>query len=258
MRIGAAVYLEKWLNFDQALIDRLDGIEIQDFIMPSALDQDFERILAKYEASLSEFKGQLSLHGPYIDLAPHSFDPIIRSVTRKRYERCLEAARRLGADKVIIHSPHDKGQLSPSYRQLLVEQSVTFWNSFLPTLEEFGVKVLLENIHHQDPGVLTEIIEELGSSRFGLCLDIGHAHALSARGVVEWVAGYGERLEYLHVHDNDGSEDNHGALQSGSIDFETLILNLNTSGTDPMLMLELFGDQSEFIDAFDYLESMIG
>lgn len=44
----------------------------------------------------------LTLHGPFLDLNPASFDSRIRKVTMERFDQCYQAGIRLGAKRSYI------------------------------------------------------------------------------------------------------------------------------------------------------------
>lgn len=49
-------------------------------------------------------KRSLSIHGPFLDLNPASYDSLVRNITMLRYNQVYSVAKKLGADRVIYHS----------------------------------------------------------------------------------------------------------------------------------------------------------
>ncbi len=57
-------------------------------------------------------------------------------------------------------------------------------------------------------------LETVRSAGLGFCLGVGHANL---NGVLDEFLSL--HLDYLHLHDNDGTADLHGVCGSGTIDF---------------------------------------
>ena len=56
--------------------------------------------------------------------------------------------------------------------------------------------------------MLDQLNEEAGGDYFGCCLDVGHAN-LTHHNIKQYVLELGKYLTILHVHDNNGAEDQH-------------------------------------------------
>ena len=80
------------------------GLESYEFAAGDALD-DLDGSIARFHKALGSCREYgLSLHGPFLDMNTAAFDEEIRRVTRKRYEECYMAAKRLGAERIVYHS----------------------------------------------------------------------------------------------------------------------------------------------------------
>ena len=69
------------------------------------------------------------------------------------------------------------------------------------------------------PDALGAFIEQLPSEGLGVCLDLGHAHALSRTPLAAWFARLGPRIAQFHLHDNHGVWDEHLAVGDGTVDY---------------------------------------
>ncbi|MBQ1263183.1 MAG: sugar phosphate isomerase/epimerase [Oscillospiraceae bacterium] len=100
------------------------------------------------------------------------------------------------------------------------DANLEYYGKMAPYLKEYGVKVAIENMWHHDfdkdvicPSVcstaeeMTKLARELGDG-FVTCLDVGHC-ILTGEKPEEMVHKLGDTLKVLHVHDNDGRDDNH-------------------------------------------------
>ena len=77
------------------------GIESIDFSIAENLDNLKENIL-DYRGRLSAMGAEhLTIHGPFLDLNPMTFDSRIRQATMLRYAQAYEAAAELGAEKIV-------------------------------------------------------------------------------------------------------------------------------------------------------------
>ena len=80
------------------------GVESIEFSISDNLDR-LERKIELYQKRLGQMGNPpLTLHGPFLDLNPASFDSQIRKVTMERFDQCYQAGIRLGAEKIVYHS----------------------------------------------------------------------------------------------------------------------------------------------------------
>lgn len=61
---------------------------------------------------------------------------------------------------------------------------------------------------------------------FKACLDIGHVNAYSHQTVEEWIKALGERIGYVHLHNNDGTRDTHQGLEHGTLSIQRVLQQL--------------------------------
>ena len=81
------------------------GIEIIEFGIGYTLDKDDNGVVEFCEIMGDLIKRRpLSVHGPFLDLNPASFDSMIKNVTLTRYNQAYNIAKKLGADRIVFHS----------------------------------------------------------------------------------------------------------------------------------------------------------
>jgi sugar phosphate isomerase/epimerase len=102
------------------------------------------------------------------------------------------------------------------------EHSVEAGFSSLEELKTFarqrGVQILLENIPNQlSSAERLKLFNDMTHMNFDYVFDTGHAHI--GAGIAHEFEIMKDRIRSLHVHDNDGKEDQHGssALEARSI-----------------------------------------
>lgn len=215
MRLGIGAYKERFLENWDYCVTHFDVLELQDFIMPDNLENP--AIIEEYKRMLEGFSGEITIHGPYLNLVPTSIDKRVKGVAEFRYLQGVAAAEKLGAKKMVIHSFYDRSSGYSGYDDFWLEENMKFWAGFLEKIKGSGVTVLLENCHDQRPETFARLFSGLGSPHFGSCLDLGHCNCLSPFKPVEWVGKV--RGYYFHVTDNDGVNDSHYPPGMGNIDF---------------------------------------
>ncbi len=113
--------------------------------------------------------------------------------------------------------------------------------------EKYGVRLALENsvfakhVHF--------VLEHIQSEYLGFCYDSGHENAFTPTET--YLQTYGDRLYAMHLHDNNGKEDNHFVPfdPRGTIDWESKMTLLNrTKLGSERIVLEL-GAQKESLEA---------
>ena len=60
--------------------------------------------------------------------------------------------------------------------------------------------------------------------RLRLCLDIGHVNAYSKTSVMDWLEICAPCISHFHIHNNDGTKDQHNALQDGTIPMKEFLM----------------------------------
>ncbi len=184
-----------------------------------------------------------SLHLPFFDLQPGSADNLVRAACRDRLCRAMDVAAIYQPAHLVGHVKYDHLLYMRSYEQWL-DRAADTWNAMLAAWPEHP-PLYLENTFEPDPatvaGVAQRLREEHGD-RVGLCLDIGHWYSFSEgvkRGnLVEWLDSFAPLLKHLHLHDNDGSMDQHKGLGQGGIPWEDFFDGLRCRGLTPSVTFE--------------------
>ena len=193
------------------------GIELVDFSVGMNLD-NLQPHLADWKKRLSTMGNPpLTLHGPFLDLNPVSYDSMIAEATWKRFSQTYEAAKILGANKIVYHTCRVP---SVCYLTMWPERMTDFWNSFLQ--KHTGIPVAVENVFDESPAPIAQFAANVDHSHFSLCLDIGHAHCFSKVPLQQWLETLSPWISHLHIHDNHGKNDEHLAAGSGTIPFRHL------------------------------------
>lgn len=194
------------------------GVESIEFSISDNLDHLEEKI-DRYKRELEAMGNpELTIHGPFLDLNPMSFDSMIRSATMRRYEQSYRAARVLGAVKIIYHTGFIP---SVNFPEGWAERMIEFYREFLHDKPE-DIQILMENVLDPAPNTLLEVAEAIEHPSFGICFDMGHAHCYSQIPCMEWVKVLEPYIRHLHIHDNEGAGDSHLAFGNGTLPVQEL------------------------------------
>jgi sugar phosphate isomerase/epimerase len=168
------------------------------------------------------------------------------------YEQEGKLASDLGGPMVVVHpsgwTPGRK-ELTPQQASEAAVPRRPRLDSFMRRLadigENAGVTFLIENQPYNcylghDPVGLAAQIAAVGSGRIRMCFDTGHAHITA--DVYRSLQSCAPVIDYLHIHDNDGTQDNHlmPGAPGGSIDWPRFARVLKDTGLKAPRMLEVF------------------
>ena len=125
-------------------------------------------------------------------------------------------------------------------------------DALAPFARELGVRIALENMGYDDFTRLRQLFSLYGSEFLGLCYDAGHGN-LDGQGLthLEHLKG---RLISVHLHDNDGSGDQHKPVFSGTIDWGRLARIIAASAYKKCVSMEVSIHSSGFEDERAFLE----
>ncbi len=202
-----------------------------------ALDSTPDNVFKNIAKIFKDNHRKITLHGPFMDLAPGGLDNLLLRATRKRLDRFFEIIPIFEPIHVVCHTGYDPCHYKAHWHKWLAN-SVATWKSHVHMAERFGFKLLLENVYEGNPGVHCAIFDSIPSDALGFCFDIGHHHVFGKSPLNEWVDTLGEKIMGLHLHDNSGEEDSHLAIGEGNADFTGLFQFIGDKGLRPTITLE--------------------
>ena len=209
------------------------NLEIAEYCTAWNMDEEFavtDEAVKKKLAGIS----RSVLHGPYNELFPCAIDKKARELASQRYRQAIRLAKRYGSSKVIVHGGYNPWIYYPVWYK---EQSILFWKEFLK--EDPGVEIVLENVLETDPRWLADIVEGVDDPRLRLCLDIGHVNAYSEVSLPDWLESWAPRISHFHIHNNDGTRDQHNPVFAGSIPMKEFLLRAEELCPDATFTFEL-------------------
>jgi sugar phosphate isomerase/epimerase len=183
----------------------------------------------------------LSVHGPAGSNADTcSPDKAIRERGIGNNLNSLEKAASLGAEFMVYHlSPGFDDESQRSERKKWAQDSLP---RVIERAESLGVKLAVENLLLQHLGGTKEEFEELVGpflkEGVGICIDTGHMQVSGLN--MDVVNNWKEHIISFHIHDNDGSKDQHLPPGEGKVDWATLGRKLTEIDYCGPLMLECY------------------
>ena len=118
--------------------------------------------------------------------------------------------------------------------------------------EKYGVTIALENL--RKPEYLDFIFQNIESDNLKFCYDSGHENCYTPD--IDLLSKYGDKLVALHLHDNDGTGDQHLLPFNGTIDWGRIMKKLKSLDYKGSLALEIdaqYIDVSKEYTASEYL-----
>jgi sugar phosphate isomerase/epimerase len=216
MKLGVNSYIVreisgKGFSLDDLRVDFIElGFDDSDLVENGEIQQEALK-------NLSGLGVEFTLHAPTadgknlsIDLGVYGREPV------KRMEKVIRIANHLGAEVIVVHG----GDIRKSYTKASVN-TLKHLRELKPIAEDSGVKLVIENLFEGRIGALPHELLPFVDEGFELCFDIGHAFLTSMNSGLR-MDEFNVLFPYtshLHIHDNNGSKDEHRPLGEGMIGF---------------------------------------
>lgn len=129
-----------------------------------------------------------------------------------------------GSGTLVMHPPRFNVCDTPEKTAVTRERAKSIRRSLdelMPLLEKYDVRIALENLPHGNWEILSGLLDDYPAERIGFCFDSGHCNILRRTHYTE-SEKYASRIIALHLHDNDGSGDQHQSPFTGTFNWEWL------------------------------------
>jgi len=189
-------------------------------------------------------------HAPFPSCSKNpEYQEYLLEVMRK----CLLICEYVNCPYLVIH-PNFYGYDERLTRQEEWDANIRFYSALIPWIRKYGVKVCLENMFYGYQGKLYTAIcgrmqeaiayidalnDIAGEKLFGFCYDSGHA-LIAGNDPCDDLVALGDRVWTLHLHDNNGSNDQHVAPYWGVLDWDGLCRGLREIGYKGTINFETF------------------
>lgn len=163
----------------------------------------------------------VTYHAPFRDWNMGSFNDAAREESVERVKRTLDDAAAAGAGAVVVHG----GAVPDRYPRWVREKAAANARRSLAECAEYaqfvGVPLCLENQPSKEskrrytttPADLEAAVDDVDvlPESLGITLDVGHAK-VNGYHWRDFVDRFGDRITVCHLHDNDGTGDQHEPL----------------------------------------------
>ena len=166
-----------------------------------------------------------SVHAPLSDINIGSLNPTMREASLNEVLLAIGCCRRMGIDLITFH-PGFISPLGHLNRASVMRETRRSIGAIERAATDNGVTAALENMPRMpittctEPKELLSLVE--GTSLL-ICFDIGHAHT---NGNIDDFVKHRAYFANVHIHDNDGSSDQHLTIGEGRIDFERVLARM--------------------------------
>lgn len=215
------------------------GIELMTFAFPDVLDSDWQRLVNTYKGLLEPVRGMITMHGPFMDMAPGSPDRLVNDICMRRYQHAIHIAQQLGVETIVFHANFIASIQTEVYRKGWQERNIAFWSMMASYARDHDVVIAVENMWEFDPYIIGDVLRAVDHSHLRACIDVGHAHLFSDNPFDEWLETMAPFVVHTHMNNNDGVTDYHRALSNGVLDYPTLLNKLRALPHRPTMTLEM-------------------
>ena len=246
---GVDVNLDHLLTHDAIIHrERADFVTAGDFLQYFRPWKD-----AAEKHGLQNFQA----HAPFPSVVPGGGE--YNDYLMEALRRIIAGCRYIGCSRLVIHPfffPYDHQMDKKTEWEMNIEK----YASLMDIARENDVTICLENMFGRYRGkIYAAICSDLeeacryvdtlndlaGERRFAFCLDTGHLLLLGL-DVKNAILKLGNRIETLHVHDNNGIGDQHLAPYMGILDWGRFTEGLSEIGYRKPLSFETFNAMNVF------------
>ena len=221
-----------------------------------------EREQRELRETLESFGFESSVHAPIWDINLASHIAGFRRVSIAQVKWSMDLARNLGSRLVTLHPGHmPPYPFIPSLRESGKKNFLDSLQTLLDYSAETGVPIGLENL---PLGLsfcytLDELIDYVNSfENLRVTLDVPHAYVIGKflqlvdkkkaatppeDEIAEAIRKLGNRIINIHLHDNDGSWDQHKVPGEGTIDFKPIVEAMKEINYNHLITLEIWGSK---------------
>ena len=165
--------------------------------------------------------------------------------------RWIDLYEAIGIKNMVLHC--DNLEATNLSKEEKILANVAKLRLLAQHIEEKDITICLENLRphssadkeliDQSAEDLLDIIDRVGSAKFGICLDTGHLN-LTYKDQRAFILKAGRKLKAIHISNNDGSADQHTMpFARGKVNFVEVVQALREIGYDGIFNLEIPGER---------------
>ena len=195
------------------------------------------KVLEEMKKLSKENSIELNVHTAYF-LPTSAIHPKIRETVIKIIKSAIVIANKVNSHYITVH---------PGFKEALIKEKN--YDALIKTLTElvkfgkkFDVKIGLENhaIPHSPCFYVDDLLKVVNFVEgLNITLDIGHIN-LTGIPMLEYYRKVKDFVIEVHVHDNDGTSDQHKCIGEGNIDFRPIFKEFKKNNYNGPFTLEIF------------------
>jgi len=205
--------------------------------LEGALDKCGVEDFAAIAETLADEGLPYTLHAPFLGLDPGIKDLAVRLHSGRMMQQAFDLLDIFKPLSIVCH-PHlvyGVDELLNAYR---LDLSLEFWSDLVEFAAVRKVPVMFENTYEKSVQGHLDFLQRLNHPNARFCLDVGHVLAFARNTWQDWLPALEPWLGQLHLHDNNGVNDDHVAIGAGTFDFEDFFAYLTERKLKPLLTLE--------------------
>ena len=244
-----------------------DGVDadLDSFLSPTVIRQEAFTDVCKDEQSILEYAKPLGEAAKKYGLLTHqAHAPFPTRSANPDYDRrlweifswCIHACDAIDCRYLVVHPVTGRRYVDRLTMEQEIEESIKLYRLLIPAAKQYGVTVLTENMFRNYTylkqskkledvcadipdacAMLDTLNAEAGAEVFGFCLDTGHMLLLH-KDISRAIRQLGSHLKALHIHDNNGVEDQHLGPYMGVQDWDRFISGIAASDYAGVLSFE--------------------
>lgn len=182
--------------------------------------------LFRYHEACASVNARYSVHAPLSDINLASTNDRIRNAGLDVIDELCGICDSIHAETLVVHPGYYPWENMYAISRAALLQSL---DALSLIQREHDVRIGIENmgswecLHFRQP----DLLPELERRDIGFVLDVGHARL---NNVLETFAR-NSRPCHIHLHDNRGTNDDHAACGTGTVDFTSLLSLLPASAS---------------------------
>lgn len=208
------------------LIDSLKGGENTTLgleLFPEFQNPEFDEFLTSNIEILQNYK--MSLHGPYF-FTEHSKPKGTTQyqAAMEYFTKSLKLGKDTNASYIVYH--HNNCEVTHDTKKEMIENANENLVQLTKISKEYGVEIVVENAGVMQRNNMLfneqEFLDMAIEIPNNILIDIGHAFA-NGWDIENVVSKLKHKIIAYHLHNNDGSHDNHDSILNGAYDMKEFI-----------------------------------
>ena len=181
-----------------------------------------EDIRSEAEAAIESYDMTLQVHAPMSDVNIGSVYEPMRRAAVNEIGKVLSFCNDIGVKAVTVHPGFIQG-IAFLRKEAVKECTHRSLLELAPMAEDADVTLMLENMPTGINATCTtaeELVDVLDGTGLDICFDLGHANTADQ---VDAFLMHRLRFRNIHVHNNDGTWDQHKVIDQGTAPLEKVV-----------------------------------